>query len=279
MKYVAMMAMVVLSFVSRGQQRTHLTDSKSRIEPMKLAISYYKTTNLIFPFAIKSVDRGSAEILVQKAKGVENVLQVKAARDTFKETNLTIITADGALYSFLLYYALQPTSINIELTDKSLNYEPLAIFASAKDNQEKIQTVSEFISEKKNSINGPEARKNGVSIALVGLYVRENILYFQLFLSNGSNIGFDVDQLRFYIIDKKKNKRTASQQLEQLPIHVHGNKTTINDQSEQVIVAALEKFTIPEKKDLIIQLHEKNGGRNLSIKVSNKHIMEAIRIN
>src|SRR5690349_24921209 len=38
------------------------------------------STSLIFKNSIKSVDRGSQDILAQKAKDVENVLQVKADR-------------------------------------------------------------------------------------------------------------------------------------------------------------------------------------------------------
>ncbi len=41
------------------------------IEPYPISISETKTTNVIFPYSIISVDRGSSEILVQKAKGVE----------------------------------------------------------------------------------------------------------------------------------------------------------------------------------------------------------------
>ena len=65
-----------------------------------LDITYSKTTSLVFPFSIKGVDRGSKDVLAQKAKGVENVLQLKAARRSFPETNLTIITADGNLHHF-----------------------------------------------------------------------------------------------------------------------------------------------------------------------------------
>jgi len=65
------------------------------IEPFHLDITFLKTTHLIFPYAIKSVDRGSPDILAQKAKGVENVLLVKAGRENFKESNLSVITADG----------------------------------------------------------------------------------------------------------------------------------------------------------------------------------------
>ncbi|MGO1869298.1 MAG: DUF4138 domain-containing protein, partial [Sphingobacterium sp.] len=44
-----------------------------------IELSSNKTSNLIFPYGIISVDRGDQAIMVQQAKGVDNVLQVKAA--------------------------------------------------------------------------------------------------------------------------------------------------------------------------------------------------------
>ncbi|MBN8788977.1 MAG: DUF4138 domain-containing protein, partial [Terrimonas sp.] len=35
------------------------------------------------------------------------------------------------------------------------------------------------------------------------------------------------------------------------------------------------KFTIPDKKKCIIQLMEKNGGRNISLKINNSRIIKA----
>ena len=75
--------LLVLINVEVFSQNSLQTEKTSIIEPQHLAISFYKTTNLIFPFAIKSVDRGSKDVLVQIAKGVENILQVKAAKSNF----------------------------------------------------------------------------------------------------------------------------------------------------------------------------------------------------
>ncbi|MEJ7829531.1 MAG: DUF4138 domain-containing protein, partial [Segetibacter sp.] len=82
------------------------------IEPYPLKITLNKTTNLIFPYSIKSVDRGSADVLAQKAKGVENILLVKAGKENFAETNLSVITTDGKLYSFVVDYINNPAAIN-----------------------------------------------------------------------------------------------------------------------------------------------------------------------
>src|SRR4051812_19268921 len=82
------------------------------ITPYKVSISYDKTSNLIFPFAIKSVDIGSAAVLAQKAQGVENILQLKAGEQYFKETNVTVITVDGHFYSFIVNFNAEPSILN-----------------------------------------------------------------------------------------------------------------------------------------------------------------------
>lgn len=84
--------------------------SAQQVENKSLTISYNKTTSLIFPFSITSVDRGSKDVLAQKARGVENVLQVKAGRKDFSETNLTVITADGVLHQFMVTYSDTPST-------------------------------------------------------------------------------------------------------------------------------------------------------------------------
>ena len=82
-------------------------ESDSFIPSEHLNITYNKTTNLIFPYSVQSIDRGSKDILVQQPKGTENVVQVKADKPNFIQTNLSIITIDGQLYSFTVDYAIQ----------------------------------------------------------------------------------------------------------------------------------------------------------------------------
>ncbi len=94
---------LVLTSINTFSQEA-IPGNVSAIEPFHLAISFYKTTSLIFPYAIKSVDRGSKDVLVQKAKGVENILQVKAAKPNFKETNLTVITGVDFTHGYLIIW-------------------------------------------------------------------------------------------------------------------------------------------------------------------------------
>lgn len=245
------------------------------IPSLTLSICLNKTTNLIFPFKIKSIDRGSKDLLVQKAKGVENVLQLKAAIENFEETNLSVITSDGRLYSFVVHYSSAPGALNLHFVkDSSVIKEPGLQFASV-TNEALIETDAQNIMERERDVFWIKDKKYGIRMRLTGLYVRNDVLYFQIQLQNRSAINYDIDMLHFFIKDKKQTRRTASQELPVLPLYIYGNNLSIKGDSSQSLVYALPKFTIPDKKWLYVQMMEKNGGRHLHLRIGNRIIVNA----
>jgi conjugative transposon TraN protein len=242
-----------------------------------LAITLNKTTSLVFPYAIKSVDKGSQSVLVQKAKGVENILQIKAGKEGFEETNLTVITTEGKLYCFLLNYATQPSVLNLSFGIAKPSVKD-AFFSSGDFNEGEIQAYSNAVSIEKKKMHGIKDKKYGMRLRLDGLFIRDNVMYYRIKMENQSNINYDIDQVRFYIRDRKKAKRTATQEIEIKPLYVQNDTPTIKGLSEHIFVFALPKFTIPDQKYLAVQLMEKNGGRHLELNVKNRKIAKAVQI-
>lgn len=246
------------------------------IPSIPLVISFTKTTNLVFPFSIKSVDRGSRDIMVQQVRNIENVLQLKAASKGFAETNLSIITGDGKLYSFLVTYSENPAALNFRFFPDSSISKEFATQFSKMDNESILETDAGCILEKPRTVYGVKDKQYGIRMRLAGIFIREQVLYFKLDLSNSSSIDYDINLLRFFIRDKKQSRRTASQEITCPAIKEFGAARTIKADSTQTIVFALPKFTIPEKKWLHLELMEKNGGRNLHLKIGNRTIIRAI---
>lgn len=232
----------------------------------QISICSDKTTNIVFPYSIRSVDRGSRDILVQKAKGVENILHLKAAKANFPETNLSVITADGKLYTFAVNYAVAPSSFHLYFKKDSL------------DNSS-VQAVTATVAGYPQNITSVKDEKYDVGMRLKGLYIKDDIFHYVLELQNQSAIDYDIDELRFFIRDRVQVKRTASQELRQFPLYIHGNVIQIHGNSKHTIVVALPKFTIPDKKLLYVQLIEKNGGRHLQVRISNRKLIKAKSIN
>lgn len=265
---------ICLSTSAFGQQSP--AAKPSVIEPYRLTITYSKTTNLVFPYAIKSVDRGSKDVLAQKAKGIENILQIKAGRKGFEETNLTVITGDGRLYSYILNYSENPSVLNILFAASDKKASNIS-FSQSTANEAELKALSKKIAIKKRSIRGKKDRKYGIKLQLEGLYVKEDVLYYQVSLLNKTYLNYDIGQFRFFIRDQKKAKRTASQEREIIPLFFHNDTATVKvkGQSGQMFVFALPKFTIPDKKYLAIQVMEENGGTHLELKVGNSIIIKS----
>jgi conjugative transposon TraN protein len=245
--------------------------AQDQIQNKSLNISYNKTTSLVFPFSITSVDRGSKDLIAQKASGVENVLQVKAGRKDFTETNLTVITADGILHQFAVTYSESPASqaINIVANDK-----PSLILVKDAINEQVVQSKTRVVLRQSASGNVRQQRRDQMVFALQDIFVHENILYYRIHIRNKSSINYDIKSLKFFIKDKKKVKRTSSQEVEINPVFVGNIVETIRGYASNTIVYAVKKFTIPDGKVLHINLFEDNGGRNLNLKIDNKDILK-----
>ena len=237
-----------------------------------LQIGYSKTTSIVFPYAIKSIDKGSPDVLMQKAKGVENILLVKAAKENFNQTNLTVVTGDNRLYVFVLNYDESCPDLNIK-ADNTAVVSGNILFSMENDNQKKIEHYASFAFSKKKKLEGLKRSRFEMKLNVTGIYIHQDILYFRLLLGNNSKINYEIDQLRFFIRDRKKSKRTASQEIEVMPVYTTPASSVIPDKSEVNIVYAVSKFTIPEKKYLTIQLIEKNGGRHIEIDVKNNDLI------
>lgn len=267
----ALLTLVVLPLAIAG------ATAQDRILPRNLSVAYHKTTNLVFPYTIKSVDRGSRDVLVQIAKNVGNVLQVKAGYRDFEETNLTVITADGHLYSFLVGYSTHP-DLNVVLDRPLPEHRSGITFTDAGDYESAVSDASEKAARRKHFLRKKD-RAFDITLKLGGIYVVDGLMYFQLELRNDSHIGYDIGQLRFYIRDRKKARRTASQEIELEPLYVRGNTASIAGRSLQTVVVAMRKFTIPDKKYLAVQLMEEHGGRHLELRAGNRALIRSRLLN
>ncbi|GAB2530939.1 conjugative transposon protein TraN [Spirosoma aerophilum] len=280
------------------------TSPEALIQPQHIIRSYYvdlaynKTVSIIFPTAVRSVDLGSRSIMADKAADVENVLKVKASQIGFNETNFSVMTTDGKFYSFVVNYNETPavlalnlagsgktepgsqgSQINLNDRIQSVNgidgQEGGIQFAGVKATQSDIVYASDrILRNRSRGKRGTEANK--MEARLRGLYVKDNVLYYRLAIENESNLNYDIDYVRYFIVDGKTAKLTSRQEIELRPIYVHNEAiTTVRGHQKIERVYAFQRFTIPGNKQLLIVIGEQNGGRELAFQVQNKDIMKA----
>ena len=252
------------------------TVAQSVTEHPDLSITYSKTTSIIFPSSIQSVDRGSKDVLAQRVNGVKNILQVKAARKRFQETNLTVVTSNGTLHHFNVAYSDDPKGLAVVVSETGNKDSPAEItFDDPTVKVDFITTIQSIRNEKGSNLVGK--RKNKIAFILRGIYIQDDVIYYRFKIRNRSNINYDIESLRFFIEDKRQAKRTTHQEIEMLPLinSLSTENTVVPGRSSLDAVYVLGKFTIPGAKRLAIKLFEGKGGRHAKLRISNNLIVNA----
>lgn len=256
------------------------------IPPHGLEVTFDKTCHVIFPAAIAYVDLGSANIIAGKADGAENVIRVKAAKRGFKgETNMSVITEDGAYYSFNVKYAREPRILNVEMTDfihdgeavnRPNNSMNIYLKELGSESPVLVRLVMKSIwKENKRRVKHIGSKSFGIQFLLKGIYTHNGLLYFHTEIKNSSNVPFDVDFITWKIVDKKVAKRTAIQEQVIQPLRTQNFVLNVAGNSNERTVWTMDKFTLPDDKCLVVELAEKNGGRHQSFTIENTDLVRA----
>lgn len=260
------------------------------IPPYGLEVTFDKTLHVIFPSAVSYVDLGSSNLIAGKAPGAENVIRVKAAVKGFdSETNFSVITDDGSFYSFNVKYADEPAKLNVEMKDflhdgEAINRpnNSLAIYLKELGNESPrlVWLINRAVyNNNERIIKHIGSKRFGVQYLLKGIYSHQGLLYLHTQIKNESNVSFDIDFIRMKIVDKKVAKRTAIQEQVIYPIRAYNLVTQVGGKHTERTVFAIDKITIPDDKQLIIELYEKNGGRHQTFVVENDDLNRARKIN
>jgi conjugative transposon TraN protein len=244
--------------------------------PYKLEVGYNTTTVIIFPVPLlPAADRGNREIIIQKEKLINNLLKIKAAKCDFKPTNLHVYTVDGKLYVFNITYTEYPgyTTFNLSrlIQDNTIS-APLLVDRKLSKESHLVETARK--AREMRQCFSKSVQENDMKLQLRTVHTTSDWLVFGFNLSNLSNLNYDIDFIRFYIQDKKRVKRSSIQEQEIAPIYIDP-VTTVTGQQRSRFVIIVPKFTIPDKKQFLIEVFEKGGGRHLTIKVKNKHLLKA----
>ena len=226
-----------------------------------LEITTSKTTCLVFPQTIRHVDRGSKDILVQQVWGADHILLVKAAQPDFQETNISVITAGGQLYSFLVRYQASPGQ-------QVYNFCP--------SDGSPVYSYAHGILDNNRVLHGIQTKAGGVQARLKGIYIKGDVLFLHLEVENQSSVDYDIDALRLSVKDIRKARRTASQEVAIKSETVVGNLTTVAAGQKNNAVIALPRMTLSGGRYLSLTLLEKKGERQLTLKLRHRKIEKAV---
>jgi len=117
-------------------------------------------------------------------------------------------------------------------------------------------------------------RSEKMEMVLQGIWLNNSRIFISLLLSNRSHLSFTPEYIRWFIRDRRQERRTALQEIPLDPVYVPPLSTLPGD-SSVCFLAGFPGFTLPKDKELVLQLADKGGARSLTLTIDHKTILKA----
>jgi hypothetical protein len=238
-------------------------------------VSGRRVTTLLFPMPIREGVRVSRDVQVEKIKGVENVLALRAARGYFVPTNLAVCGMDGRVYSFNLVYAdtAEAWQYRVEAagdTGRGLILTGLPADAT------RLSEDARAIGAKQGWMHAAVNIKK-IRLVVTGVWSADSLIWVAGLLKNKSQVDFAVGRVRLFTADRKRVKRMAMQQGELEPVWTSG-AGLVGGKATGSFSLAYRGIAVPEGKRVVLEIAERNGGRVLRLRIPLKKILAARKL-
>ena len=244
-----------------------------------LKVSDTKTSHLVCPDKVIYVQAGDYSIVqAEVVPELSNLVRIKATQPFEKQTSLTVVCADH-IYSFELSYGNDaPITYPIECFQSQ---QALTFSGKIMPDHVLKDLCDQVLEKHRHQFHKRKAKKDGIEVRLNSISLKNDALFFELQVTNKTNMAYDVENFNFWITDKKKARATNVQEYQVFPQYQRNKVRRIPGEVTVREVFVMEKMTIPDGRILKIELNEKalgNTGRKLSFDLKNKDILKARKL-
>ena len=268
---------IVLVFISAfakvNAQTTHLLDT--------IYANDTKNVALFFPEPIRQGITGSDNFVFTYNREKEQYFGLLQAKPG-KESNLLVINRNGSIFSYIVRYKSQLSKLNyfIPLSNSIGNERPIAKDSVlGKSSVELVdnstyyyQKFCSYLLERKQRIGRIKKRNEGIILNVENIVFDKDELYFVIEIENNSTLDYDLNFLNLSIETRQKGKRKSLQRLYKEPIYKHNLPSKIKENEMARFVYVLPKFSLSDDRRAILELNEKDGERNIEMKLSHRYI-------
>jgi hypothetical protein len=241
-----------------------------------LLVSDIKTTHLIFKEAIIYVDVGSPYFVADTVQTLIKLRHIGEDLDNpiSLESNLTVITQDGAFYSIPITYNRDSSELTYRMR-RSKEY--IGKSRREIDTEEKknllVQRFADQILFARSNVKLYNKRQD-FEISINGIFYDKGFIGIRLVLKNGSAIDLDINEIIFRLKLKTRISPDYIYQERILkPFHIIDKISKIKGFDTKTTVFIFDKFTPNDRELFTIDILEKNGGRSAKIIVPRKILM------
>lgn len=251
------------------------------LKPMGTAIvevSTNRITNLIFPGPVRTGIKVSNDIQMQKVKGVDNVIELKAMRKGFPPTGVSVFTSAGRVYSFQITYNGEAKDYDFAVADTSA--DPIGIPAHAAGiilsdmpvTGGELAAATDSIQRK--GFMRRSVTREKIRFSLRGIFLKDSLMWLVFEVRNRSQIPYKVDYLRLYGMDRKQVKRAAAHETDIEAKYIPG-LPVVGGRQASIFSIAYVPFTISDKQWLNIEIGEQGGERTIKLRLKSSILLKA----
>lgn len=240
-----------------------------------------KNVALFFPEPIRQGITGSDNFVFTYNREKEQYFGLLQAKPG-KESNLLVINRNGSIFSYIVRYKKQLSKLNyfIPLSNSIGNEKPavpdsIQVVTSEKNIDNRTYYYQKFCSyllNRNQRVGRIKKRNQGIILNVENIVFDREELYFVIQIENNSSLDYDLNFLNLSIQTRQKGKKKSLQSLYQEPNYKYNLPSKIAEGKTIRFVYVLPKFSLSNDRRAILKLNEKDGERNIELKISHKYI-------
>ncbi|WP_026837710.1 DUF4138 domain-containing protein [Gillisia sp. JM1] len=264
---------------------THLCSAQGTAQTSNILDTIYandtKNVALFFPEPIRQGITGSENFVFTYNREKEQYFGLLQAKPG-EESNLLIVNRDGSIFSYIVRYKEKLVRLNYFIpTSNSIgNEKPKGKDSIQTETSEKsvdkrkyyYEKFSTYLLDRKQSIGRIKKRNEGIILSVENIVFDREELYFVIQIQNNSTLDYDLNFLKLSIETRQKGKRISLQRLYQEPIFKKNLPSKIAENETVRFVYVLPKFSLSNDRKTVLELNEKDGERNIELKISHRYI-------
>ncbi|WP_034893885.1 DUF4138 domain-containing protein [Gillisia sp. Hel_I_29] len=264
---------------------TNFCSAQDNVQKTKVLDTIYandtKNVALFFPEPIRQGITGSDNFVFTYNREKEQYFGLLQAKPG-KESNLLVVNRNGSIFSYIVRYKEQLSKLNyfIPLSNSIGNKKPIVTDSIQAETSEisidnrtyYYHKFCSYLLNRNQRIGRIKKRNEGIVLSVENIVFDKDELYFMIQIENNSTLDYDLNFLNLSIKTRQKGKKKSLQSLYQEPIYIQNLPTKIAENEMVRFVYVLSKFSLSSDRRLILELNEKDGERNIELKISHKYI-------
>ncbi|WP_418603568.1 DUF4138 domain-containing protein [Hwangdonia sp.] len=241
----------------------------------------HKNVALFFPNPIRQGITGADNFVFTYNREKEQYFGLLQATPG-NESNLLIINNNGSIFSYIVRYQKVLSKLNYFIQDSTAigNERPITRTVDDKDNSIEqfnfksnyYERFCSYLVKRRQHIGKLRKRTDGIILRVENIVFDKEELYFVITVENKSSLDYDVNFLNLTIQTRKKGKKKSLQTLYLEPVFEYNMPLKIKKGQITKLVYVIPKFSISSERLVLLELNEKNGERNIKLKISNRTI-------